>query len=52
MSASNPVSGEARREALDDVRAVAPGLLDANPWPERYSGLAREQGALAGIFGT
>jgi putative nucleotidyltransferase with HDIG domain len=52
VSASNPVSGEARREALDEVRAVAPGLLDANPWSELYSGLAREQGALAGIFGT
>ena len=52
VSASDPVSGEARREAIDEVRAVAPGLLEANPWQELYAGVAREQGALASIFGT
>ncbi len=52
VSASDPATGAARREALDEVHAVAPGLLDATPWTEVYAGLAHEQGAIASIFGA
>ena len=52
VQASDPASGIARQDALEEVRAVAPGLLEAAPWQDLYIGLAREQGAIAGIFGA
>jgi putative nucleotidyltransferase with HDIG domain len=52
VNASNPANGEVRSEALDEVRSFAPGLLDATPWKDLYTGLAREKDAIVGIFGA
>jgi len=50
VNATDPASGVARDQVLDEVRAFAPGLLSADAWPEMFAGLAREQHAVAGIF--
>jgi hypothetical protein len=38
-------------ETLAEVRAFAPDLLQADQWRVLYADLAREQQAIAGIFG-
>lgn len=50
VNATDPASGVARNQVLDEIRAFAPGLLSADTWPEMYAGLAREQHTVAGIF--
>jgi len=50
VGATDPTSGVARDQVLDEIRAFAPGLLSADAWPEMYAALAREQHAVAGIF--
>jgi putative nucleotidyltransferase with HDIG domain len=50
IDATDPTNGVARSEALDEVRAFAPGLLDSESWREMYASLAREQQAAASIF--
>jgi len=50
VNATDPASGVARNQVLDEIRAFAPGLLSADTWPEMYASLAREQHAVAGIF--
>jgi putative nucleotidyltransferase with HDIG domain len=51
VDATDPESGLARDEVLDEVRAFAPGLLGTDQWREMYANLAKEQQAVAGIFG-
>jgi putative nucleotidyltransferase with HDIG domain len=50
VNATDPNSGEATAEVLEEVRTFAPGLLDSESWKEMYAGLAREKQALASIF--
>jgi putative nucleotidyltransferase with HDIG domain len=51
IHATDPQSGAARDEVLEEVRAFAPGLLKTAEWRDMYGRLAQEQQALAGIFG-
>jgi putative nucleotidyltransferase with HDIG domain len=43
-------NGEVSEDALDEIRAAAPGLLEEGTWQEFYLSLSREQGAVAGMF--
>ena len=51
VDATDPESGAARDEVLDEVRGFAPGLLGTDQWREMYANMAKEQQAVAGIFG-
>lgn len=50
IDATDPQSGVARGEILDEIRSFAPGLLDSEIWREMYADLTREQRAMATIF--
>lgn len=50
VGATDPASGIARGETLDEVHAFAPDLLTAEQWRGLWGELAREQQAIAGIF--
>ncbi len=43
-------SGTAREDVLDELRAFAPGLVEADVWREIWAALHKEQQTLAGIF--
>jgi HD-like signal output (HDOD) protein len=50
VNATDPNSGEASGEVMDEIREFAPGLLDSDSWKEMYAGLSREKQAVASIF--
>ena len=50
VNATDAKSGVVRDEVLAEVHAFVPGLLATNDWREMYSGLAREQQAVANMF--
>jgi putative nucleotidyltransferase with HDIG domain len=50
IDATDPQSGLARGEALEEIRTFAPGLLDSESWREMYASLMREQQAVAALF--
>jgi HD-like signal output (HDOD) protein len=50
VNATDPESGLARDEVLAEVRAFLPGLVGTEHWREMYTGLAREQQAVANMF--
>jgi HD-like signal output (HDOD) protein len=50
VDATDPNNGQVRQEVLAEIRAFAPGLLGSEEWRDMYSGLNREQQAMASIF--
>jgi len=50
VNATDPASGVAREEVLEEVRAFAPGLPATDEWRRLYGDVRREQHTVAGIL--
>jgi putative nucleotidyltransferase with HDIG domain len=50
VTSTDASNGQVRNEVLEDVRDFAPGLLAADTWTEMYTGFAREERTMAGMF--